>query len=99
MRGFRDGGVTAESKRAGRERAACRREFRGVASTLVHPVWQNARLPSTGLGGEIGRRAGLKIPFRKECRFDSDPRHQKPIAHRHSEGIQDARLRDGGSIA
>ena len=27
-------------------------------------------------GGEIGRRAGLKIPFRKECRFDSDPRHQ-----------------------
>ena len=31
---------------------------------------------STGLGGEIGRRAGLKIPFREECRFDSDPRHQ-----------------------
>src|SRR3982751_643768 len=30
----------------------------------------------TGLGGEIGRRAGLKIPFREECRFDSDPRHQ-----------------------
>ena len=28
------------------------------------------------LGGEIGRRAGLKIRFRKECRFDSDPRHQ-----------------------
>ena len=27
------------------------------------------------LGGEIGRRAGLKIRFRKECRFDSDPRH------------------------
>lgn len=27
-------------------------------------------------GGEIGRRAGLKIRFRKECRFDSDPGHQ-----------------------
>ena len=40
------------------------------------PVWQNPPLYSTGLGGEIGRRAGLKIPFRKECRFDSDPRHQ-----------------------
>jgi hypothetical protein len=39
-------------------------------------VCQNLRLPNTGLGGEIGRRAGLKIPFRKECRFDSDPRHQ-----------------------
>jgi hypothetical protein len=39
-------------------------------------VWQNRALYSTGLGGEIGRRAGLKIPFRKECRFDSDPRHQ-----------------------
>src|SRR5450755_1210657 len=31
-----------------------------------------------GLGGEIGRRAGLKIPFREECRFDSDPRHHRP---------------------
>ena len=30
---------------------------------------------SPRLGGEIGRRAGLKIRFRKECRFDSDPRH------------------------
>ena len=41
-------------------------------------LWQNPALYSTGLGGEIGRRAGLKIPFRKECRFDSDPRHQTP---------------------
>src|SRR6478672_7696537 len=36
---------------------------------------------STGLGGEIGRRAGLKIPFRDECRFDSDPRHQAAGRH------------------
>jgi cysteine synthase B len=35
----------------------------------------------TGLGGEIGRRAGLKIPFREECRFDSDPRHQGVRRH------------------
>ncbi len=41
-------------------------------------LWQNRALCDTGLGGEIGRRAGLKIPFRKECRFDSDPRHQGP---------------------
>ena len=27
------------------------------------------------LGGGIGRRAGLKIQYRKVCRFDSDPRH------------------------
>jgi hypothetical protein len=25
--------------------------------------------------GEIGRRAGLKIQFRKECRFKSDSGH------------------------
>jgi S-sulfo-L-cysteine synthase (O-acetyl-L-serine-dependent) len=32
-------------------------------------------LASSGPGGEIGRRAGFKIPFRKECRFDSDLGH------------------------
>ncbi len=31
------------------------------------------------LGGEIGRRAGLKIPFSNECRFESDPRHHSPM--------------------
>jgi hypothetical protein len=45
-------------------------------------MWQTRSLYSTGLGGEIGRRAGLKIPFRKECRFDSDPRHHiDALAH------------------
>ena len=33
-------------------------------------------MPPACLGGGTGRRAGLKIRFRKECRFDSDPRHQ-----------------------
>ena len=28
-------------------------------------------------GGEIGRRRGLKIPLRKECRFDSGPGHHR----------------------
>jgi hypothetical protein len=51
-----------------------RRRFGAGAGALA--LWQNRALYSTGLGGEIGRRAGLKIPFRKECRFDSDPRHQ-----------------------
>ena len=30
---------------------------------------------NTRPGGEIGRRRGLKIPLRKECRFDSGPGH------------------------
>ena len=32
-----------------------------------------ASLGAPAFGGETGRRAGLKIPFREECRFDSDP--------------------------
>ena len=38
-------------------------------------------MPPACLGGGTGRRAGLKIRFRKECRFDSDPRHQTYIKH------------------
>ena len=34
-----------------------------------------------GRGG-IGRRAGLKIRFRKECRFDPDRPHQSPRGER-----------------
>ena len=30
---------------------------------------------SNGSGGEIGRRARLRIWFRKECRFDPCPRY------------------------
>ena len=37
-------------------------------------------MPLACLGGGTGRRAGLKIRFRKECRFDSDPRHQLYLA-------------------
>src|SRR5580692_8081872 len=33
-----------------------------------------------GPGGGIGRRAGLKIEFRKECWFDSGQGHHKTIA-------------------
>ena len=41
----------------------------------------------TCLGGGIGRRVRLKIVFRKECGFDSRPRHsytstEKPVAER-----------------
>ena len=43
--------------------------------------------------GEIGRRAGLKIRFRKECRFEPDHPHQ-PSKH-----LSDVALSDSGSHA
>lgn len=58
--------------------------FRGwfvVCSRLLHPDASMLRKPvsstrhSTGPGGGIGRRDGLKHRCRKACRFDSGPGH------------------------
>ena len=37
-------------------------------------------IPPCGCG-ETGRRAGLKIRFRKECRFDSDHPHHSTLLY------------------
>ena len=44
----------------------------------------------SGRGG-IGRRAGLKIRFRKECRFDPDRPHQPPLGNRRANATAQAR--------
>ena len=75
MRGFRMSGKGEESK-ARADPLGFKPRADRANRMRVFAVWQNPALYSTCLGGEIGRRAGLKIPFRKECRFDSDPRHQ-----------------------
>jgi hypothetical protein len=51
-----------------------------------------------GRGG-IGRRAALKMPFREECRFDSDrPHHQSDLQEKVI-GRHWSRKEDGGSRA
>ena len=41
---------------------------------------KSVELRYVGLGGGIGRRDGLKIHYRKVCRFESGPRHQHQAA-------------------
>ena len=38
-------------------------------------------------GGEIGRRARLRIWFRKECGFESHPEHYPPSTLREFDGL------------
>ena len=54
----------------------CATPCRGKRSSApAPPVHLRRRTRDRGRGG-IGRRAGLKIRFRKECRFDPDRPHQ-----------------------
>jgi hypothetical protein len=60
------------------------REIKAVKTGRRSPLLgkRNRRrytMPRRGRGG-TGRRAGLKIRFRKECRFDSDRPHQGVFA-------------------
>ena len=57
---------------------SCR--FRLSASVVPKYIKRLADYDQRGCGrGEIGRRAGLKIRFRKECRFESARPHQGRI--------------------
>lgn len=61
------GPASAAGDEQSRNRAGCPRRLR-VPRTMVGSA------APCGCG-EIGRRAGLKIPFRKECRFEPDHPH------------------------
>ena len=57
-------------------------KLRAARKPLSDPCGVSYRGCGRGRGG-TGRRAGLKIRFRKECRFDSDrPHHHPEASHR-----------------
>ena len=65
-------------------RCGCQSSSNAVDATEGFPVTPAGPTDPSARGrGGTGRRAGLKIRFRKECRFDSDrPHHASPLTIR-----------------